>query len=96
MIGTTLSSLPAWNDDWESADPLRGKPGWMLPDYVNIGVSVCLIATTVGVLLPAVPTVLDIDARAQRLNELREVDLRRVHPLGPKISDVGFEIDLVD
>jgi hypothetical protein len=76
LANTMRRSLPIWNDDWERADPLKGRRGWTKRDYANIGVAACLFLTTVGLLVPAVPRAREADARTQVVDKMREINLK--------------------
>jgi hypothetical protein len=75
-------TIPVWNSDWEKPDPLRGKRGWTLPDYVNIGVAVGLVVVASGLLLPAAARSRVTDSR------LRWVNADREQQLAPSLPDV--------
>jgi len=66
---TLTHELPIWNEDWEKPDPLGGKPGWELRDYVNIAVAAALVITALALLFPILPMVRSAEARLRRLNE---------------------------
>ena len=65
-------TLPMWNTDRERPDLLRGKRGWTVPDYVNIGIGVCLVVVALGLLVPAVARIRETDSWANRTNGQRE------------------------
>jgi hypothetical protein len=65
-------AFPMWNQDWEKPDPLRGKPGWTFPDYVNIGIAVVLAVIVLGSVMPPVLKTRDLDGRSRWENRLRE------------------------
>ena len=68
----TFSTLPMWNDECERPDLLRGKRGWTLVDYFNIGVAVCLVVITLGLLMPAITSVRETACRTRNINAQRE------------------------
>jgi hypothetical protein len=70
-------ALPTWNQDWEKPDPLRGKPGWTFPDYVNIVIALVLAAIVLGSVMPPVLKARDLDAWMRRLNTMREQEFDR-------------------
>jgi hypothetical protein len=65
-------ALPTWNADWEKPDPLRGKPGWTFPDYVNIAIAVVLVVIATGLVMPPVLKARDLDRASRWKNTLRE------------------------
>ena len=65
------NSLPVWNDDWETPDPLRGKAGWELRDYVNIAVAFTLVITAIALIFPALSMAREAEARVFSNNRRR-------------------------
>jgi hypothetical protein len=76
MAGMPPPFLPAWDETWELEDPLRGRTGWTLRDYANIGASVCLVTIAVGLLISSVTKLRDVEVRARNINKSREIELQ--------------------
>ena len=47
-------TLPKWNNEWEQSDPLQGKLGWSWRRYLSVGISMLLLMTFCGVVIPAI------------------------------------------
>jgi TRAP-type C4-dicarboxylate transport system permease small subunit len=69
----SFSSLPRWNEIWESPDPLRGKKGWEVRDYVNIAVAFGFVLMSILLLIPAISVARESQSRIIALDQLREV-----------------------
>lgn len=68
------SALPQWDEEWETADPLRGKSGWEVRDYVNLAVASILIFTSIGLLVPAISIAREAEGRITAIKKLRDVN----------------------
>jgi hypothetical protein len=81
------SSLPTWDVEWEHQDPLRGRAGWEIRDYVNIFVASGLLLTTIGLLIPLIHVAREAESRVVSINKYRETEFRmysRPHPFDPQ------------
>jgi hypothetical protein len=81
--GESASSLPTWDVEWEHQDPLRGRAGWEIRDYVNIFVASSLLITTVGLLIPLIPIAREAESRVVWINRYRENEFRLYLPPQP-------------
>ena len=71
-------SLPTWKHRGDrNADTLQGKIGWTTRDYVNIGVAICVIATTIGLVLPVLAALRGANGHIEGVNRLREKGMER-------------------
>jgi hypothetical protein len=84
----SFSSLPQWHEDWESPDPLRGKKGWEVRDYINIAVAVCLVLMSITLLVPAISMAREVERRTMVLHRMVEVQFefheRMAIPVNPQ------------
>jgi hypothetical protein len=67
--------LPAWNDDWEKPNLLRGRRGWAWSHYASLGVGAALAAVALGLSVPAVGRVRESDSRVRTIDEVRQWQL---------------------
>jgi hypothetical protein len=70
-----VMSLPTWNDEWESPDPLRGGKGWARHHYADVATAAALAVMALGLTLPAIVSVRGSDSRVRRADAHRESEL---------------------
>jgi hypothetical protein len=66
-----MITIPRWNQDWETADPLCGKRGWTYPDYIQLVAVAVLIGGTLSLLAPAVANMGDKQAMMRARNRIQ-------------------------
>ena len=66
--------FPTWDESWERPDPLRGRFGWTLSDYVNLGVALGLVLISLVLVMPAVVKAHDRNTYYRWKNAQRERD----------------------
>lgn len=86
-------TLPSWNDEWEKPDRLKGKRGWTLPDYVNIGVAAFIVANAFALVVPAVARGRETESFVARQDKHRELYFRLTNiGLWPDAGEFSDEI----
>jgi hypothetical protein len=71
-LNRCVMSLPTWNDTWEKPNPMRGRRGWAGHHYADVAVAAVMVALALGVSLPAVVKVREVESRIRRSDVQRE------------------------